>query len=266
MKVVVLSYNHPDLTERTVESVRKLLAESEIILVHNGSRPEHQIRLFERFPRISHLVLEQNRGFPGGANAGLQKAFATDEWALFLTNDCLLKTFEVPKCGPALIAPLIWGRKEGRVDSLGAQFRINSAHLSHCKSEIEFERASQKYVPGTAFWMHREVFEKTGGFDEKLEMFWEDVDLSLRAEELGFPLLVDASTKILHAIGKTTHKNPHYTTYLFQRNRKKISLKYTDNPTAVYFNLWSSWSQMGFHHLRKGNWDRLSLLVKAIQD
>jgi GT2 family glycosyltransferase len=226
---------------------------------------QHQIRLQEKFPGIEHLLLESNRGFPGGANAGLQKAFQDSEWALFLTNDCLLKVFHQPET-PALVAPLIWARKEGRVDSLGGNFQVDRAHLSHCKSHEDFDQAKEKYIPGTAFWIHRDVFNKLNGFDESLEMFWEDVDFSLRASHAGFPLLVDDRTQILHAIGKTTHKNSHYTTYLFQRNRKRISLKYSKKPHVVYTHLLKSWGQMGFHHLKNQNWDRLLLLTKAIRD
>lgn len=267
MKVVVLSYNHPELTERTVLSARPFFPDSEILLVHNGSTPEHQMGLREKFPLIQHLVLETNLGFPGGANAGLKKAFqAGSSWVLFLTNDCLLQEVQIPEGPAVLMAPLIWRRKLGQVDSMGGHFQIDRAHLTHCKTLQEFEASPQKYIPGTAFWIHQDIFQATGGFDTSLEMFWEDVDLSLRVEKSGFPLVVDPRTKVLHAMGKTTRKNPHYTTYLFQRNRKKISLRYTQNPNTVYLRLWASWGQMGFRHLQKRNWQKLRLLLKAIQD
>lgn len=265
MKVVILSYNHPELTERTVKSVQNLVSDSQILLVHNGSLNQHQTRLISLFPQIEHLRTESNKGFTGGANAGLKSAFKSSEWVLFLTNDCQLKEISIPQ-KPGLIAPLIWARKEGRVDSVGGRFEIHRAHLSHCKSTDEFERAYEKYVPGTGFWIHRSVFESLHGFDESLHMFWEDVDFSLRAARAGFELRADTGTKILHAIGKTTHKDMHYTTYLFQRNRKRISLKYSQKPLLVYGHLFSSWGRMGFTHIKNRNWEKLQLLRKAIQD
>lgn len=266
MKVVILSYNHPDLTERTITSVRSLLKDQDILLVHNGSRPEHQTRLTEKFPNLGHLCLPANRGFPGGANAGLRQAFQESDWVLFLTNDCQLEEIQIPQSQPGLIAPLIWARKKGRIDSLGGAFEISKAHLFHCKTIEDFMKAKTKYIPGTAFWIHREVYLKTKGFDESLEMFWEDVDLSIRAARLGFFLGVDPSTKVLHAIGKTTHKNPHYTTYLYQRNRKRISLKYSDSRVMVRCYLWKSWLSLGFRQLKQRNWQKLKLLKQAIAD
>ncbi len=287
MKIVILSYNHPELTARTVVSARKLVLDSQILLVHNGSLPQHQKHLQATFPEIEHLVLDKNRHFSGGANQGLAKAFAREtrtamhtasdgrnislvapssDWVLFLTNDCQLLHFECPNTAPALIAPLIFARKPGRVDSLGGRFHIQKAHLAHCKSKEEFESVRHPYVPGTAFWIHRDVFEKTQGFDESLQTYWEDVDLSRRVQALGLPLLTDEKTQVLHAIGKTCHKDTLYTTYLYQRNRKRISLRYSSNKIPVYGSLWKSWLITAARLTRQRQWDRLKLLSKAIRD
>lgn len=266
MKTVILSYNHPELTARTVQSVQKLLDDSRILLVHNGSLPQHQKKLQAAFPGIEHLCMKENRHFSGGANAGLKKAFETETWVLFLTNDCQLLNLQAPIAEPALIAPLIYARKEGRVDSLGGTFTVHRAHLAHCKSKEEFENARHPYIPGTAFWIHRDIFEKTKGFDETLQTYWEDVDLSRRTQELGFQLKTDDTTQVLHAIGKTCHKDTLYTTYLYQRNRKRISLKYAKNKLPVYSALWKSWLQTATHLTKQKQWSRLKLLTKAIRD
>jgi len=266
MKIVVLSYNHPELTARTVISAQKLVSDSQILLVHNGSLPQHQKNLQATFPAIEHLVLAQNRHFSGGANAGLQKAFEDTEWVLFLTNDCQLLSFQAPQGPPALIAPLIFARKLGRVDSLGGHFNIQRAHLSHCKSAAEFNDCSQSYIPGTAFWIHRDVFNKTQGFDESLQTYWEDVDHSKRVQDLGFPLQTDEQTQVLHAIGKTCHKDTLYTTYFYQRNRKRISLKHSSNRFPVYASLWKSWLFTAARLTKQKQWDRLKLLSRAIRE
>lgn len=264
MKLVVLSYNHPELTARTLVSARTLVPDSDILLVHNGSLSQHQKRLQTDFPEIEHLVLTQNRHYSGGANAGLKKAFETTDWVLFLTNDCQLLSLQIPDEAPSLIAPLIFARKQNRIDSLGGSFNVHKAHLAHCKSKEEFQNCKHPYVPGTAFWIHREIFEKTKGFDESLQTYWEDVDLSLRAQAFGFPLQTDTNTQVLHAIGKTCHKDTHYTTYLYQRNRKRISLKYASQKLSVYGSLWKSWIVTGTKLAQKKQWEKLKLLSQAI--
>ena len=271
MKVVVLSYNHPELTARTLKSVQALVSDSKILLVHNGSLTQHQKRLQDEFPTIEHLVLPENRHYSGGANAGLRHVFekqnqSDSDWILFLTNDCQLLNWRQPTGAPAMIAPLIYARKEGRVDSLGGRFDAHLAHLSHCKSESEFSSAIRPYIPGTAFWIHRQVFKMTEGFDETLQTYWEDVDLSQRVRTLGFELRTDPETQVLHAIGKTCHKDTHYTTYLYQRNRKRVSLKYADPKWPVYGVLWKSWITTTARMTKLRQWDRLKLLSRAIRD
>ena len=72
----ILSFNHPEITSRCVKSVVRYFADNapqaslkNIILVHNGSRPEHVETLKISWPQIHHLELASNRGFSGGANA-----------------------------------------------------------------------------------------------------------------------------------------------------------------------------------------------------
>lgn len=248
-----------------------------VILVHNGSLPNHLKALQEKFPQVDHLVIEKNMGFSGGANAGLKYAFQHSEWVLFLTNDCQLIELKPPPQAltPMQIAPMIWARKVGKTDSLGGILDIPKAHLSHCKDEFTFTNinrtsTSQKaYIPGTAFWLNRSAFELAKGFDENLGTYWEDVDFSIHLAQLGGNLSTDSETKILHGIGKTCHKISFYTTYLYQRNRKKVCLRHANSMTIkaqVLCYLLISWSKLFFSQLRKGDFSRAQLLMKAILD
>lgn len=269
-RVVILSFNHPEITAATVQSVLPLVAPEKITLVHNGSLPVHQSRIQQMFPQIKHQLLARNKGFSGGANAGLEFVFREGvDWILFLTNDCRLTEVSRPESPPALIAPLIWGRKVGFVDSIGGNFDVPRAKLSHCKSKEEFENAKNPYVPGTAFWIHREVFLAAKGFDESLGTYWEDVDFSMKVKASHYPLQLDSKTQMIHAIGKTNHKDSHYTTYLYQRNRHRISLKYAQGSLERFKIQWTlarNWSELGLRFLLRRDWKRLQQLWQAIKD
>ena len=249
-----------------MQSALGLAPHSLVLLVHNGSLKPHQEFLKEKFPKITHLSLSLNLGFSGGANAGLLEGFRRTAWVLFLTNDCELRELQIPRTKPALITPLIWARREENVDSIGGYFDIQKAHLSHCRNIEDFENSINPYAPGTAFWLHQEVFERASGFDESLGTYWEDVDFSMRIRQLGFPILADLNTKILHAVGKTCHKNSYYTTYLYQRNRKRVSLKYSQTVLMTRTHLFMSWLWLAGKNLRIRNWARLKLLARAIVD
>ena len=233
--IVILSFNHPELTAKTIRSALKF--NMPIVLIHNGSEVRHIKRLKDEFCTIDHFQLIKNIGFAGGVNCGLAYTFEKYDWILFLTNDTELMTIgEFPKL-PAFIAPLIFFRKVTKIDSKGGVFDPRIGKLMHLKNyeSLTLKKHNYFYVPGTAFIIHKEIFNEVGMFDEALHTYWEDVDFSMRVHQAKKPIYYDGSFSLLHKVGKTCHDNPFYTTYLFKRNRKKVSLKYLSFLMKIYF-------------------------------
>lgn len=247
--IVILSFNHHQLTSECVTSVLAYTPDVPLFLVHNGSDPRQVDTLLKKFSgtllsnqdkkeeviknNIYHLILSNNSGFSGGANQGLTLAFKYCHWVLFLTNDTLLKQLpaNLPD-QPGLYTPLIIVKRNNKIDSLGGYLQPGKGHLSHLKTASEFAKikSSSKcqfiYAPGTAFLIDDSTFRYSGGFDSRLGTYWEDVDLSLFLQTHRKNIDILEDLHILHKVGKTCHKDTHYTTFLFQRNRLIISWKY----------------------------------------
>lgn len=234
----MLSYNHPDLTAKALNSVLKFHQASEVTLVHNGSLAEHRQKLKNSFPTISHFDIEKNQGFTGGANQSLKYLFKSYEWVYFITNDCELVTqLSLPKVS-GFYAPTIFRRKLGVVDSMGGKLNLAVGKLHHCKTRADFESNNsyiKSYIPGTAFIIHRDYFEKLGDFDETLHTYWEDVDISLRALKMGMKLSLTEENQLIHKIGKTCHKDKFYTQHLFWKNRETVTKKHATLITGILF-------------------------------
>ncbi len=262
--IVVLSYNLPDLTERCLASIQKKASGVAVVVVHNGSSKKNFARLKKSFPHFQHLFLSENKHFSGGANHGIAQAFKNSEWLLFITNDCQLLELGQPPAQIGLAGPLIFARNIEKIDSIGGYLDFSTCRLSHCKSESEFKMQKNSYIPGTAFWIHRKVFVTVGGFDEGLETYWEDVDLSFRARQEQFPLMSATDTHIIHSIGKTCHKDVHYTTYLFQRNRWTICLKYGSNKLAIRLALGKDALRYCSRFIFKKEFYKVKLLWQAL--
>ncbi len=224
--VVVLSYNHIEITRACVRSLLNTLLHPNIFLIHNGSRAENIELLKKEFPTIRHEVLSENRGYSGGANFGLRCAFAEFEHVLFLTNDTeVLRIADPPKIQPAITSVTCMRRKTEIVDSIVGLVDVNSAELRHARTTADIESRSKNqllYIPGTAFWIDRVAFNALNGFDESYHTYWEDVDLSYRALKSGINLAYDTNTVVRHKIGKTCHKDSFYSFYLFNRNRRRF--------------------------------------------
>lgn len=178
--------------------------------------------------------MPENKGYTGGCNFALRTLLKKFEWCYFLTNDVTLVNLgELPK-NPGFFAPRIWRRKVGVMDSLGGGFIPAEQKLYHLKEEGEIHSLPEgtlSYIPGTAFLIHRDVFFKTGDFDESLHTYWEDVDFSQRVKLAGFKLDAIVNFELIHKVGKTCHKDSFYTNHLFHRNKEIISSKYA-RPSA----------------------------------
>jgi GT2 family glycosyltransferase len=228
--LLVLSYNHPQHTRECIESIVATNTQHPIILIHNGSEQKWIDQLKQQFPKIEHFTIQQNAGFSNGANLGLQHAFERFEWAIFFTNDTLARAIPAKlELAAGLYAPVIWRRKVGVIDSMGARFNPYQQKLWHCRSAKDFSAKSPfsyPYVPGTAFILHRDIWLAVGAFDESLHTYWEDVDFSVRVYRQHLKMGLFSEFELVHKVGKTCHKSAFYTNHLFQRNRKIISHRY----------------------------------------
>jgi GT2 family glycosyltransferase len=61
------------------------------------------------------------------------------------------------------------------------------------------------FVSGAALLVDRRSFESIGGFDEGFFMFFEDIDLCLRANAAGISTHIDPRWRVLHAGGHSTN-------------------------------------------------------------
>lgn len=263
MQAVVLSYNHPQLTSRCIDSCLRFFKEKDIHLIHNGSQNQFVQQQLEKFPGISHHILETNKGFTGGANQALARVFKKADWALFITNDCELLSMNIPteNLKPGLYAPLIYRRKSQRVDSFGGHLDTQTGKLSHVtEPKGSGQLDCQFYVPGTAFIIDKNSYKKAGGFDEKLGTYWEDVDFSLRCHKLKIPLRQTKDFVFRHGVGKTCHKHSYYTNYLFQRNRIRICRRWR---AGSEFHFFKDTVKGCFFKAQHGNWPEAWRRIKA---
>ncbi|MCC6277020.1 MAG: glycosyltransferase family 2 protein [Oligoflexia bacterium] len=279
--VVILSFDHPELTTRAVKSVLDLqLSPKHLYLVHNGSQKKNVLTLKARFPEINHLEIEFNKGYSGGMNVGLAAAFAAGALrVLAVTNDTVLKHW--PKAFKIesghllreayLLAPLIERRSTGEVDSLGGEINWLTGKLSHIQTRglgvaAKAIQDPSFYVPGTSFLMSRGFWKLVGPFDESLGTYWEDVELSLRARLRSAQLGVYSDIKLWHGVGKTCHKNPVYSVFYFHRNRRKVVWKYAPWPErAVFGAIYTvDTARKFFKYVLKADSQRLKLLTQSL--
>lgn len=199
--------------------------------------------------------LEQNVGFPAGANAGARKG--ASPLVLFLNDDVTLfdgalermvrkmddKTIGI--CGAKLLFPPTSTspiRPAGKVQHVGLALNIrgeiihplvgwNADHPNASTSRDVFA------ATGACFMIRRNLFNKAGGFDQAYGLgTFEDVDLSLKIRAMGFRIFIEMDARGYHYTGASAEKKQ--IGFPLQKNAEIFRSRWGGTP---YF-LWDEWS------------------------
>jgi GT2 family glycosyltransferase len=163
------------------------------------------------------LRLHDNRGFAGGANAGLGRAFEDGAEHAVLLNDDLLVDLG---CIEALVAAAgEGGAASPRIDG--------PPGFAFAGGELETERGFGRHVEGASDYLSgaclcigRAAWERVGPFNEQLFLYYEDVEWCLRARALGVPLTVVLDACASHTGGASSGGEQGETwAYYSTRNR-----------------------------------------------
>jgi hypothetical protein len=212
---IVVSWEGGAATERCVES---LLAQdpppAPIVVVDNASGAAERERLAHTLgdrPGVRLLLLDDNRQFAGGLNAGAAVALAGGaERLLCLNNDTVLAPDALARLEAALAAAPGAGIAGPRVLDVRAPHRELSAGERYTVALLCLPRTWLRHrgrggaaypvggVMGCALLVTRECYLAAGGFREDIEVYYEDVDFCLAARARGFRAVVEPRAIVYH--------------------------------------------------------------------
>ena len=115
-----------------------------------------------------------------------------------------------------VIAPRVvnlTGELEDSVRALPTPFSILTKALGISSKNI-YEQDEQRFFPdwvaGMFMLFPEEVFSAAGGFDEHFFLYYEDVDFCCRLRLLGYDVVVDPATVVMHDAQRASHRNLRY--------------------------------------------------------
>ena len=157
------------------------------------------------------LLLDDNRQFAGGLNAGARAAIAAGATRLLLlNNDTVLAPDALARLVDALDATPGAGLAGPRVMDLTHPDRVLSAGERHSLPLLCVPRTLLRYrrpadrpyavsgIMGCALLVTRACFEAVGGLSEEIAVYYEDVDFCLAARVRGFAALVEPRAVFYH--------------------------------------------------------------------
>lgn len=230
LSIVTLNYNKANLTLDCIASLYKIYKnafeenEVECIVVDNKSQDDsvEKIASAIKEQHYKNIILtpnKENAGFGAGNNVGVGKAKGT--YIVFLNNDTIVQD-------DGLLKMLAYIDAHKEVGILGGQLRNEDGSLQPSvgmfytlpyvvllllgmqrfgildKSPKTIEKVD--WVKGGLLMMRKDVFEKLGGFDEKIFMYTEDMELCFRAQKAGYNSYFYPDVKIVHKEHGSTNR------------------------------------------------------------
>ena len=208
---MVVSYASDQVIERLLASLATTLPDAPVAIREHAADAAH-VRALERLAahhtspvRIEHDPT--NPGFGAGCNAIALRSAA--DFLMFLNPDTELVAWPwsdaAPPPGATVVGPVM-------VDSgppgehYGRSYRIRDEVARSWLRRQPQPPDGHGYVSGAAMLIERAVFEGLGGFDHNFFMFYEDIDLCMRANAAGYRTIIEPRWLVRHARRHSTEQ------------------------------------------------------------
>lgn len=230
--VIIVVHNGRPYLEECLHSLRQaLLPDTEVIVVDNGSVDGSPELVQTLMPEARLVVNSTNQGFAVACCQGAE--MAQGEILVFLNQDTrvepdwlrpLLDGFCDPSVG-LVTSTILWMDAPEQIQSCG-----QNVHYTGMVFERGFGRPKDTFpfpaevaaVSGASFAVRRKVWEELGGFTRIFYMYYEETDLSWRAQRAGYRCRHVPASVVYHA-GRIDRPSP-VALYCSFRNRTLMLL------------------------------------------
>jgi GT2 family glycosyltransferase len=205
--VIILNYNGKDTIRTCLESVfYSDYPNFEVVVVDNNSTDGSLEIAKNIFPKFHFIKNEKNIGFGSGNNIGIRFALERMADYVFLLNndaalekDTLSKMINNAKEKNFPVSSPVIRDKNNEIWFSGGEIKWLTMKTVHKNKLPESENPyPTDYVSGCAMLVRKDVFQKTGLFDEDYFLYYEDADFCFRAGKKGLKSFVVPEARVKH--------------------------------------------------------------------
>lgn len=226
VSIIIINYNTRDLLRECLVSVQAASCDKEIIVVDNASS-DGSVEMVEReFAEVRLLKNSTNERFAKPNNDAFR--LARGRYLFLLNSDAaltpgalesLLEYMDahpvVGMCGPQLLNP------DGSIQPSCRGFVSIWSHFCDMTALDKFFPRSKLFagsemtyfdhtmerevdhVMAAAVIVREEALDTVGGFDERLSIYYNDLDWSRRTRRAGWKIVFFPKSRVVHHLGKT---------------------------------------------------------------
>jgi len=230
---VILNTNHREDTLACLESLaRQDYSNLKIIVLDNASTDGSVDAVQRLYPQVEIISLEQNLGYAGNNNTGIQAAIEQGaDWVYVMNEDIELAPDSIsqlvrgaesdPQVGMA--GPLVYHHSRPTViQSAGGWMSRTWQSFHYGQNEEDQGQYNQSrpvdWISGCAILVRRQVIEQVGMLDARFFYYWEETEWCVRTSRQGWKLLFVPQSKIWHKGVQVDYKPSPNVTYYWTRN------------------------------------------------
>lgn len=238
--IIIPAYNRVDYTFQCLRSLMREvdLRRHEIIVVDDGSEDGTARLLSHLRSAVRAVGGGENRGFVHACNLGAEAA--RGRYLVFLNNDTLarpgwlehlVRTAEEDPSVGAVGSMLVY--PDGTLQEAGGVVWRDGSAWNYGRGEDAAESRFRyardaDYCGGASLLVRKSLFDSLGGFDERYApAYYEDVDLCFGVRSLGFRVVYQPMSRVVHYEGGTAGTDLQAGVKQYQRlNRAKFYAKW----------------------------------------
>jgi GT2 family glycosyltransferase len=205
--VYIPNFNGAQRLGRALASLREQTRPVDVVVVDNGSADGSAELVRGEFPEVALVELGRNLGFGPALNRAV--AEKPGDPVIPLNNDAEAE----PRFVEAMLdglgddvqmvaGVLLQERRPELIDSAGViadRTLMGFDYLHGEPAEAAAEAAAPLGPTGGAALYRRDAFDAVGGFDERIFLYYEDLDLALRLRAAGARCRLAPGARALHA-------------------------------------------------------------------
>lgn len=222
VSIIIPNKDNRDILKKCIDSIlqKSTYDNYEIIVVENNSTEPETFEYYKEIEKDSRIrVVKWEQGFNFSAINNFAARHANGEYIIFLNNDIEVKTpswiegmlgnaqrKDVGVVGCRLIYPDNTIQHAGVVIGIGGIAANIFTNLPAARSGYMHRASTQvdySAVTAACMMISKSLFEKIGGFEEKLTVAFNDIDLCLRVREENYLVVYDAYVEMIHYESKT---------------------------------------------------------------
>jgi hypothetical protein len=269
--IVVLNWNGITDTLDCLASLQKQSYKNfSIVVIDNGST-DNSVELLRKYQEEHHENVDvvynpKNFGFTGGVNTGIEWALNNDcDYVALFNNDSvadkdwlkhLVNSSEPDEIG---ISTGLLLHSDGKtIDSTGDWYSIWGLPFPRNRNDKTAKAPKGEYVfsaSGGGSLYKTQMLREIGLFDDDFFAYYEDNDISFRAQLAGWKIAYVPKSVAYHKQGATSKKIPGLAAYQTFKNLPLLFIK--NVPRGLLFSIgvrfYLAYALMFFNAIKKGN-------------